>query len=74
VCTTYASAHTELKVLDTTSIGSQDLTQVYGIAMRTDDTQLKSDIDAALLKVVADGTYATLYRKYFFADPPYLPK
>ena len=74
VCTAYASTHTALKVIDTTSIAGQDLTQLYGIAVRKDDTQLKSDIDAALRKVVADGTYATLYRKYFFADPPYLPK
>src|SRR5664280_2647477 len=74
VCTTYANAHTELKVLDTTSMAGQDLTQVYGIAVRKDDAQLKNDIDAALRKVVADGTYASLYRKYFFADPPYLPK
>ena len=74
VCTTYASTHPTLKVIDTTSIAGHDLTQMYGIAMRKDDTQLKSDIDAALLKVVADGTYGTLYRKYFFVDPPYLPK
>jgi ABC-type amino acid transport substrate-binding protein len=74
VCTTYASAHTELKVLDTTSMAGQDLTQVYGIAVRKDDTQLKSNIDAALRKAVADGTYASLYQKYFFASPPYLPK
>jgi polar amino acid transport system substrate-binding protein len=74
VCTAYASTHPALKVLNTTSIAGQDLTQLYGIAVRKDDTQLKSDVDAALRKVVADGTYATLYRKYFFADPPYLPK
>lgn len=74
VCTTYASTHTTLKVIDTTTIAGQDLTQLYGIAVRKDDTQLKSDIDAALLKVVADGTYASLYRKYFFAEPPYLPE
>ncbi len=74
VCTAYASTHTALKVIDTISIAGQDLTLFYGIAVRKDDTQLKSDIDAALRKVVADGTYATLYRKYFFADPPYLPK
>jgi len=74
VCVAYASSHPNLKVIDTTSIAGQDLTQLYGIAVRKDDTQLKSDIDAALLKVVADGTYATLYRKYFFVDPPYLPK
>ena len=74
VCTAYASTYPTLKVIDTTSIAGQDLTQLYGIAVRKDDTQLKSDIDAALRKVVADGTYATLFRKYFFADPPYLPK
>lgn len=74
VCTAYASTHPALKVIDTTSIAGQDLTQLYGIAVRKDDTQLKTDIDTALRKVVADGTYATLYRKYFFADPPYLPE
>lgn len=74
VCTAYASSHPNLKVIDTTSIAGQDLTQRYGIAVRKDDTQLKSEIDAALLKVVADGTYAALYKKYFFVDPPYLPK
>jgi polar amino acid transport system substrate-binding protein len=74
VCTAYASTHPTLKVIDTTSIAGQDLTQLYGIAVRKDDTQLKSDIDAALRKVVADGTYASLYQKYFFASPPYLPK
>ncbi len=74
VCTAYVSSHPNLKVIDTTSIAGQDLTQLYGIAVRKDDTQLKSDIDAALLKVVADGTYAALHKKYFFADPPYLPK
>jgi lysine-arginine-ornithine-binding protein len=74
VCTAYASTHPALKVIDVTLMGGQDLTQLYGIAVRTDDTQLKTDIDAALRKVVADGTYATLYRKYFFVDPPYLPE
>ena len=74
VCTAYASTHPTLKVIDTTSIAGQDLTQLYGIAMRKDDTELKNDIDAALRKVVADGTYASLYQKYFFASPPYLPK
>ncbi len=74
VCTTYASAHPDLKVINTTSIAGEDLTQLYGIAVRKDDTQLKSDIDKALREVVADGTYAALYRKYFFAEPPYLPE
>jgi lysine-arginine-ornithine-binding protein len=74
VCTAYASTHPTLKVIDTTSIAGHDLTQMYGIAVRTDDTQLKADIDAALRKMGSDGTYADLYRKYFFADPPYLPE
>ncbi|MCE5192795.1 MAG: basic amino acid ABC transporter substrate-binding protein [Candidatus Cryosericum sp.] len=73
VCAAYASTHPTLKVIDTTSIAGQDLRQLYGIAVRKDDTQLKNDIDAALLKVVADGTYAALYKKYFLVDPPYLP-
>jgi len=74
VCIAYVSTHPTLKVIDVTLMGGKDLTQLYGIAVRKDDTQLKSDIDAALLKVVADGTYATLYRKYFFVEPPFLPK
>ena len=74
VCTAYASTHPELKVIDTTTIAGEDLTQLYGIAVRKDDPAFKEAVDKALLDLVADGTYTTLYRKYFFVDPPYLPK
>jgi len=74
VCTAYASTHPQLKVIDTTSMAGEDLTQLYGIAVRKDDAAFKDAIDKAIRDLVADGTYTTLYRKYFFADPPYLPK
>jgi len=74
VCTAYASTHPELKVIDTTSIAGEDLTQLYGIAVRKDDAAFKDTIDKAIRDLVSDGTYAALYMKYFFADPPYLPK
>ena len=74
VCTAYASTHPELKVIDTTSIAGEDLTQLYGIAVRKDDAAFKDVIDKALRDLVTDGTYAALYKKYFFAEPPYLPK
>lgn len=41
----------------------------YGIPMPTGNTQLCEEINAALAKVIANGTYKTLYLKYFGVDP-----
>ncbi len=74
VCTAYASTHKNLKVIDTTKVAGEDLTQFYGIAVRKGDAAFKKAIDTALRELVADGTYTALYKKYFYVDPPYLPK
>src|SRR5450756_2022483 len=65
VCVFYASTHPALKVFSTTSIAGQDLTQLYGIAMRLEDKQLKAAVDQALQDLVKDGTYDTIYAKWF---------
>lgn len=74
VCTAYASTHPDLKVIDTTNIAGEDLTQLYSIAVRKGDTVFKATIDKALRDLAKDGTYAVLYKKYFHANPPYLPQ
>ncbi len=44
-------------------------TEYYGIAVRKDCTELLNKINKALGEVIADGTYATLYEKYFGEAP-----
>jgi len=73
VCTAYASTHPTLKVIDTTSIAGQDLTQLYGIAMRLEDKQLKAAVDKALRDLVKDGTYDSIYAKWFGGTPGFRP-
>jgi glutamine transport system substrate-binding protein len=41
----------------------------YGYAVRKDRPEIKEAIDKSLLAMVADGTYAAIYRKYFGKDP-----
>jgi len=73
VCVFYASTHPALKVFSTTSIAGQDLTQLYGIAMRLEDKQLKAAVDKALQDLVKDGTYDTIYAKWFGRTPDFRP-
>ena len=40
-----------------------------GIGMRKDDAQLKASIDAAIVSMRADGTYARIAHRYFSFDP-----
>ncbi|PRX36571.1 amino acid ABC transporter substrate-binding protein (PAAT family) [Paraburkholderia sp. BL18I3N2] len=42
-------------------------TEAYGIAVRKDEPQLKAAFNAALAKIKADGTYATIVKKWFGA-------
>ncbi|WP_144109853.1 transporter substrate-binding domain-containing protein [Paraburkholderia sp. BCC1886] len=37
----------------------------YGIAVRKDEPQLKTDFNSALAKIKADGTYAAIVKKWF---------
>ncbi|MDE1179095.1 transporter substrate-binding domain-containing protein [Paraburkholderia sp.] len=40
-------------------------TEAYGIAVRKDEPQLRTDLNAALAKIKADGTYAAIVKKWF---------
>ena len=47
--------------------------QYYGIAMRLEDKQLKVAVDQALQNLVKDGTYDTIYAKWFGGTPDFRP-
>jgi polar amino acid transport system substrate-binding protein len=42
----------------------------YGIAVAKDNTALLEEINQGLGKVISDGTYATIYEKWFHLEPP----
>ena len=73
VCAYYARDSAALSVVSVLTINQTDLTQYYGIALRRDDTQLKAAIDQALTDLVKDGTYDTLYAKWFGGLPDFRP-
>jgi ABC-type amino acid transport substrate-binding protein len=53
------------------AVVAKDLTsENYGIAVRKDCPEVLNKINAGLRAVVADGTYNTIYRKYFGEDAP----
>ncbi|KND57416.1 Transcriptional regulator, IclR family [Candidatus Paraburkholderia schumanniana] len=43
-------------------------TEAYGIAMRKDEPQLRDQMNAALAKIKADGTYDAIVKKWFGAS------
>lgn len=47
--------------------------QYFGIAVRKGNKELKDKIDAGLKKIVANGTYARIYKEWFDANVPTLP-
>jgi polar amino acid transport system substrate-binding protein len=47
--------------------------QYYGIAMRLEDKQLKTAVDQALRDLAKDGTYDTIYAKWFGGTPNFRP-
>lgn len=49
-------------------LDKQLTTEAYGIAVRKDEPQLKTDLNAALQKIKADGTYAAIVHKWFGAN------
>jgi polar amino acid transport system substrate-binding protein len=42
----------------------------YGIALAKDNTELLEEINAGLEEVISDGTYTTIYKKWFHLEPP----
>ncbi|MCE5192792.1 MAG: basic amino acid ABC transporter substrate-binding protein [Candidatus Cryosericum sp.] len=69
----YAKDSPALTVIRVFKISDTDLTQYYGIAVRLEDTQLKAAIDNALRDLVKDGTYDTIYAKWFGGVPGFRP-
>jgi glutamine transport system substrate-binding protein len=50
-------------------VGGAMQAEDYGIAFPK-GSDLRERVNASLAKIKADGTYATIYRKWFDADPP----
>jgi ABC-type amino acid transport substrate-binding protein len=73
VCAFYAQNNKDLSVVRIAKIGSLDLTQYYGIAVRTSETDLKKAFDDALRALAADGIYDTIYAKWFGGKPAFRP-
>lgn len=47
--------------------------QYFGIAVKKGNKELQDKINAGLKKIVADGTYAKIYKEWFDANVPTLP-
>jgi polar amino acid transport system substrate-binding protein len=62
---------TVIRMLKVNNLGLP--TQYYGIAMRLEDKQLKVAVDQALRNLVKDGTYDTIYAKWFGGTPDFRP-
>jgi len=69
----YAKDSPTLTVIRILKVNNVDLTQYYGIAMRLEDKQLKAAVDKALRDLVKDGTYDTIYAKWFGGVPGFRP-
>jgi polar amino acid transport system substrate-binding protein len=44
--------------------------ETYGIAVALDNTELLDEINQGLKEVIDDGTYTTIYKKWFKLEPP----
>jgi ABC-type amino acid transport substrate-binding protein len=44
--------------------------ETYGIALAKDNTELLEEINEGLAEVISDGTYKTIYEKWFHLEPP----
>ncbi len=47
--------------------------EYFGIAVKQGNTALRDRLNTGLAAIIADGTYAKIYRTWFKADPPVLP-
>lgn len=50
-----------------------DTDEKYGIAFPKSATEIHAKVDAGLAAIVADGTYAEIYKKWFGVEPSELP-
>lgn len=48
--------------------------EYFGIVVKQGNTALRDQLNTGLAGIIADGTYARLYRQWFKAEPPVLPK
>ncbi|MEZ5417131.1 MAG: transporter substrate-binding domain-containing protein [Vicinamibacterales bacterium] len=48
--------------------------EYFGIAVKQGNTALRETLDKGLAAIIADGTYAAIYRTWFKSEPPVLPK
>ena len=48
--------------------------EYFGIVVKQGNTALRDRVNAGLAAIVADGSYARIYRTWFKTDPPALPK
>lgn len=44
--------------------------ETYGIALAKDNTELLKEVNKGLGEVISDGTYKTIYEKWFHKEPP----
>jgi polar amino acid transport system substrate-binding protein len=44
--------------------------ETYGIAVSKDNTELLKEINEGLAETISDGTYKTIYEKWFHLEPP----
>jgi ABC-type amino acid transport substrate-binding protein len=44
--------------------------EAYGIALAKDNTGLLEEINTGLEEIIGDGTYTTIYEKWFHLEPP----
>jgi ABC-type amino acid transport substrate-binding protein len=44
--------------------------EAYGVALAKDNTELLTEINKGLEEVIKDGTYTTIYKKWFSHEPP----
>jgi polar amino acid transport system substrate-binding protein len=48
--------------------------EYFGIVVKQGNTALRDTLNAGLIAIIAEGSYARIYRKWFQSEPPVLPK
>jgi polar amino acid transport system substrate-binding protein len=48
--------------------------EYFGIVVKQGNTALRDTLNAGLAAIIADGSYARIYRQWFKSEPPVLPK